>query len=148
MAKTSKRAVSDNDDFFSQESAPDVGKRYEDREIDGWYEPEMNVIVTGILVGELIIQDEEDGPRRVALIELKRSIKAKIDEVPKTLEAGQVLAVGERAKLAPLFLHETGSKVWFKPVGQKKLSGKRKAMWQFEVVIDGKEKPPAAPAPF
>jgi len=147
MAKGSsaKNQTADfEDDFFSSESAPKEGTKHEDREIDGWYEPQEGVIAAGLLVGTLIIHDdEEDEDRRVALIELKRPIRAKLDDRPIELEPGKVLAIGERAKLAPLFTYQNGARVWLKPTGKKKLSGKRSPMWQFDLVVDGKEKPAA-----
>lgn len=152
MAKPKTRGpASDAEDEFFGDVAPQQGKRFEDREIDGWYEAAPGIIVAGVLCGTLVINDEDDRgnpqQRRVALLELKRPCKAKNDDKPVDLIAGQVIAVGERAKLEPLFAYEDGAKVWFQATGQKKLKGKRSAMWQFELVIDGKNKPVAA-TPF
>lgn len=145
--KTKKRV--DEDDFFG-DSIPEVGERYEDREVDGWYEAHTDIIVTGILVGTLTIPDEESdtGFRRAVLVELKRPAKAKLDERPVSLEAGQVMAIGEKAKLAPLFEYKTGAKVWLKAKGQKAMKGKRSPMWQFDLVLQGEKLPPPPAAPF
>lgn len=131
----------DDDDFFSSDVAPSTGRSYEDREIDGWYEPVEGVIVAGIILEYLTINDEDDGPRECCIIELKRPVTAKMNEKPIELEPGHVLAVGFRAKLAPLFKYDAGAKAWFVPTGRKKLSGKRQPMWQFKTVCDGPFRP-------
>ncbi len=150
MAKAAKQSDA-TDDFFGDVAPVGLGKKYEDREIDGWYEAAVGLIVAGIIVGTLIIDDEDDNGnpqrRKVSLIELKRPCRAKLDDKPVDLTVGQVIAVGTRAKLEPLFDYEDGAKVWLCATGQKKLKGKRSAMWMFELVIDGKLKPVQA-APF
>lgn len=149
-AQTQRNRNDAEDDFFG-DVAPKVGQRFEDREIDGWYEPAIGLIVAGVLCGAIKIEGEDDRgnseSRMVALIELRRPVKAKLDDKPVELTVGQVIAVGERAKLQPLFQYEDGAKVWLAATGQKKLKGKRSAMWMFELVIDGKPKPVTA-APF
>jgi hypothetical protein len=108
-------------------------------DIDAWFRPFDGAIVHGRIRGRIVITDDRDQPRDVVLIQLDRPVKAVLDEEEVTAEAGQVLAVGVRAKLTEMLYYvEHKGMVWFKVLGKQKLRGGRE-MWTFDLRFKGKK---------
>jgi hypothetical protein len=104
-------------------------------DVDGWYKPEKGSRFAGRVEGRFTIVDpsDEGSTRDVVLVRLAVPTKAVLNDQEIQLGAGQVLAVGIRAKLGELlhFVDKRG-KVMVECLGQQKIKGGR-TMWQFKV---------------
>lgn len=111
-------------DDFDDRTRPDI---------NGWYSPENGGAILGVIVGVIMIEGEL-GPRRCACIKLESMAKANLAKRDGgsviTLKPGQVIGVSERSDIAELFDYDNGTRVWFRPIDKRSISGSR-TLWKF-----------------
>jgi hypothetical protein len=130
-------------DFGAPSNFEDVGTP----DIDGWFKPEEGSKFLGQVVGRIQIENDDGKMRDVVLVKLEKPCaSAVVEGEDATLDAGQVLGVGVRAKLTELLYYvEKKGRVYAKAVSKQKLKGGR-TMWVFEVKGEkGKRANPPAP---
>lgn len=124
--------------------------RVDQAEPDGWWQPEVNVMVVGTIRSQFEITDDEGEVRPVIVAQLQAPLQAFLDEVPIPLKVGDHVAIGYRYNLRDLFNFAPGAEFAIKPTKLQNLK-KGRTLWIFEVTMKaGSEKfrqRPAKPEP-
>ena len=118
-----------------------------ERPIDGWYRPEVGLVVTGKVVGRTKMQ-QDNGERHVILIELTQPAKAVVeggtrkDPNFRELQPGEVIAVGLRHRIRDLIMCvKNNCMVWFRALEEKEIKNGR-TVWEFKLKVKGKRARP------
>lgn len=120
-------------------------------DIEAFWSPKDDVPIQGTVIDARIIRDGEGNKRLLWIIETTEPTKArkKGEEVGTEYPEGSVIAVGHRAKLAPLmkdYMSLSNFDVRIAPAGVRKLSGGR-TMWMMRYAMQGGTARPVALTP-
>lgn len=133
----------DDFDFEAPKDFEDVGIP----DIDGWWKPTEGAKILGRVVGRTQIENDDGKMRDVVLIQLDKPCVAVMEEEEITLQPGQCIGVGVRAKLTDLLYYvQKKGRVFVRAEGKRNLK-KGRTMWLFTVKGE-KNKRADPPAPI
>lgn len=120
-------------------------------DIEAFWSPEDDVPIQGTVIDARVIRDSEGAKRLLWIIETSEVTKGrkKGETAGTDYPPGSVIAVGHRAKLAPLmkdYMSLSNFDVRIAPVGKRQLGGK-KSMWMFRYAMQGGTHRPVALTP-